>query len=212
MGLKMQRSRTLRQQLRRDVSGTISLEFALVLPLLLLGIFGTTAAIDVLNAKRRVDMVGSQVGELTAGLPVIVTDNDLVQIARAARLVLSPYPVNDLTITLKSVRYDNTGANPCVDWSERWPRTGSGTPTAANWETGNTTLPADIPAGFATINGAMIVAEVRYTMTSPYAGLLNGMYSNLVMTDRSLWTPEDLVFLRRVVNIGDPPKAGLCPF
>lgn len=204
-------SRTRRKWISGDLSGSISVEFALVLPLLLLAIFGTAATVDVLGAKRRVDLVGSSLGELTAGLPILVSNDDLVQISRAAQLILVPYPVNDLTLTLKSIKYDAAGTTACVDWSESWPRTGTGTPTAAGWETGDTTVPPNIPPGYPGPGAAVLMAEVRYTMTSPYAGILGGLYSSLKFSSRTFWTPEDLIALRRIVNVGDPPMASLCP-
>lgn len=130
---------------RRAVS---AVEFALILPFLLLLYMGAVELSHAITADRKVTAATSAVGDLVAQATE-VSDADLENIFDAASAILAPYGAAALEIVVSSVKVDDNGAS--VLWSRG--RNTSG------YEPGSAVA---IPAGVSSPDTTVIVAESQY--------------------------------------------------
>src|SRR5262245_62827273 len=97
---------------RRAVS---AVEFALILPVILLTYVGVVEISNLLTVMRRVETVASTAADLTTQVKQ-VSDSDLSDIVAASTSILTPYPTGPLKLVLTSVVADSNN-NTTVKWS-----------------------------------------------------------------------------------------------
>lgn len=154
----------LRARLRafaRAEGGVSAIEFAMLLPVMLTMYIGAVELSHGLTIDRRVTSVASAVADLTAQVEEV--DDDTVQdIFEASSSIMTPYPVNPLSIVLTSVVADEDNKTT-VAWSEARNDT-------AREEGSDVTLPEGLTQPFSSV----IVAEVSYTYNPPAGEYVTG--------------------------------------
>jgi Flp pilus assembly protein TadG len=100
-----------------DRRGSSVVEFAILLPLMLVMYFGSIQVTDAISADRQVTLVASTVAEITSQFNAGVMTSDVNNILGAASAVLAPFSVNNATVTLSSVCIDSTG-KATILWSQ----------------------------------------------------------------------------------------------
>lgn len=147
------------RSLRHDTEAVSAVEFAILLPvmlLLLLGTFDIARAIDVKNKtvllSRTVSDFVSQSRSITPG--------QLANIVQAARTVMYPYSSGSdvLTIRIESIRKSADGNSFIIDWSYA--------PADANTKA---TLDPD---EFSPPDSSVVLTKVDYTYNLKFAGFL----------------------------------------
>jgi Flp pilus assembly protein TadG len=145
---------------RRAIS---SVEFALVLPLMLLIYAGSVELSEALSADRKVTRVASTVADLTAQQSG-VTASDVQNIFNASTAIMTPFDATGLTIQLIAVNITDT--DQLVSWAvarnDTDPADGS-------------TSPIVIPAAIATPGSQIIIARVTYQYESPFSSFMKGI-------------------------------------
>lgn len=104
---------------RAAENGVAAVEFALILPVMLLLYIGMVEGSTLISMDRKVQTVSGAVGDLVArsnGTISTDTVNDYVKIAGG---IMTPYPTNTLLQIVTQVYVDNTG-KATVDWSRRY--------------------------------------------------------------------------------------------
>ena len=149
-----------RKLLRRN-DGTSSVEFALLLPLMISIYFGAVEISNALIADRKLNKTGSAVADLVAQA-VLVDDNLMDDIFDASTTIMEPFGSASLTVVVASVVADDENVTP-VDWSDAY----NGTAYAPG-------SPFTLPPGLTTAGSSVIVAEATYTYTSPIGEYLTG--------------------------------------
>ena len=139
---------------RRDERGVAAVEFALILPVLVLLYVGVVDITYAVTANRKVTQVTSAVADLTAQA-FEVDNQDVQNIFRAANDIMRPYPTAGLQVAI-SVD-DFAGANPPS------PRR----PGAEAVGRAQRTQPPTIPAGLAAANAGLVFVEVSYNFQTP---------------------------------------------
>ncbi|MEP3300091.1 MAG: TadE/TadG family type IV pilus assembly protein, partial [Pseudoruegeria sp.] len=109
------RRRETASQLISDRSAVAAVEFALILPFLLLLLIGMAETTSALNQDRKVSQIASSVADLVAQSESIST-SEAADIMLAASAIMSPYESSRLSVTIASVTFDDEG-NRAVDWS-----------------------------------------------------------------------------------------------
>lgn len=99
--------------------GIVAVEFALVLPALLLILLGTIEFSHVMTVERKLLNSAHTVADLL-GQQTNVTDSDLDDLFIAGQLTISPFDTTNLQIGVASVRFDDTTGDPTLDWSDGW--------------------------------------------------------------------------------------------
>jgi len=142
-----------------DRRGASALEFALIVPALIVIYVGVAEMGNALTIYRRASMVASTAADLTAQVRSL-SKSDIADIQAAASSILTPYPTSPLKIVLTSVVADDKNRGT-VDWS--CANKGSARSQGAGYP---------VPAGLTEADSSVIVAEVTYHFT-PLLGLTN---------------------------------------
>jgi Flp pilus assembly protein TadG len=157
-----------------DRRGSSAIEFALLLPLLMIMYFGSIQITDAISADRQVTLVASTVAEITSQYAT-VSSTDVSNILAAASAVLTPFPVANAKVTLSSVLIDANG-NATVDWSA----TLNGTQRSG-------TVTSSIPAVLLVPNTSVIWGEATYSYKPAIGWVITGtiaMYDKIFLRPR----------------------------
>jgi Flp pilus assembly protein TadG len=144
----------------KDKKGSVAIEAAMVMPLMVMLLLATIEFGQGFTAKRRVDQVASTVSELVARA-ACVTPAELQDVSAIGGTILGPY-----ASAPRGLRITSVTAQGAVQWSY-----GSGTLAPAQ-----TGAAYGLPASLAGQNKPLIVAETSYAFT-PTLGkfLVNGL-------------------------------------
>ncbi len=102
-------------RLRSNSDGVAALEFAMVVPIMVVLFLGAVEFSEALSVDRRVTAIASATADLVAQNKE-VTDSDLNDIVEIAVSLLGTVDSSPMMLTLASVSIDNNG-NATVDWS-----------------------------------------------------------------------------------------------
>ena len=145
-------------KLQKDVKGIAAIEFAFIVPMLMMMFIGALEFGTALTVDRRVSMIASSVADLVSRKDT-TSDGELAFIASKIGLsMMKPYDYLPVKIHIISVKADaNNAAVTTVDWSASF---AGGAPIGPAYS-GSYAM----PAGLMTKGSSMIVAEVTYDYT-----------------------------------------------
>jgi Flp pilus assembly protein TadG len=103
----------------RDEGGTAVVEFAFLLPIMLMLFIGVVEVTNVLRLDRKVVAAAQATADLVTQRRE-VSDAQLNDILRAAELILEPFPASALSIGIAGVQFDAEDGDPEVDWTKSW--------------------------------------------------------------------------------------------
>ena len=144
-----------------DCAGVAAVEFAILLPVMLLLYVGGTEVSEGFTVKNKATSVTSAVGDLVTRTKAITT-SQMKDILDAAASVITPYSVDKLKIKVSSVSIDNKSIAKVV-----WSAARNDTPLAAN-------AVVSLPPGVAYPNTYVIVTEVHYAYTPSIGYAISG--------------------------------------
>lgn len=176
----------------RDKNGVAAVEFALILPAMLLIFFGVTEVSQMLNARAAVTNIAAVTADLVAQKSAI-TGGEISNVFGAAETMLYPHDAEAAHIKVSSIVYDTVSKSLTsgkVAWSC------AKDDTARN--VGDTVT---LPEEMMTVGGSVIVSEIAYDYSSPVSKLVVGAFS----MKNTFYTKP-----RRVMSISGP-AAGSCP-
>ena len=101
----------------RDERGTAVLEFAFLLPVLLLLFVGVIELTNILRLDRKIVDATQTVADLVTQRRD-VNDAQINDILKAAELILEPFPATASSIGIVGVHYDPDTGDPAVDWTK----------------------------------------------------------------------------------------------
>ena len=105
------------KRLKSDQSGVSAVEFALLMPLLIMIYFGLAETTQMLMADRRISQVAFSVGDLVSRTDQI-DDAQMADIFTVARVIMEPFPVS----TVMGIRVTSIAVAPdgraSVVWSD----------------------------------------------------------------------------------------------
>jgi len=133
----------------RDRSGVSALEFALILPVMLVLYFGGNEFGNALTINRKVTHVTSTIADLVAQSKSL-SNADIANIFDAAASIITPYAAGNLKMRVTLVTINNVGTATVV-WSEAHNHTALA-PNAV----------VTLPAGVKQNNTWVVMSEVEY--------------------------------------------------
>ncbi|MCB1476063.1 MAG: pilus assembly protein [Rhodobiaceae bacterium] len=145
----------------RAREGVSAVEFALVLPFLILLYLGGTELSHAITVDRKLTAMTSSVADLVSQAAVI-ENAEMNGIFNAVSAILAPYSANDATVVVSSIKVDSNGVAK-VDWSDGFHK-------AARAKGSTVTL----PAGIAEKGTTIIMAEGTYTYSPQFGAALTG--------------------------------------
>ncbi|MBV9202885.1 MAG: pilus assembly protein [Alphaproteobacteria bacterium] len=192
---------TQRTNLRRDSSGLAAIEFALILPIMLLLFLGSFETTNLVLAYMKLEASAEAAADLVAQTRVntVLQSTDFTNITNAAKQVLTPLPTSGtlLKIAYASVTYSTGTA--VIDWH-----------TEINSATAITTANVPNNASLANLgnqtNGStdsVIIVTLTYSYTSPFTYLLNSSYT---LTESAFNRPRYMNCVPTYLNSGN-----VCP-
>jgi Flp pilus assembly protein TadG len=167
---------------RKAHDGMAAVEFAMVLPLMLVLVFGAIEITSSLICKTNVSNTASTAADLISQESSVGT-SDMNNVFAALTALTYPFSTTGLRIVITSAIDDGKGGAK-VDWSKA--NTGSGRTTGSTMT---------IPTGLIATGGSVIVAEVTYTYTPPSTwfvqipiSMSNTFYSHPRRVPQVKWT------------------------
>ena len=115
------------RRLAADRSGNATIDFAVLLPVMLLLLIGVVEFTNMLRLDRKVVSAAQTTADLITQKR-IVTDGEITDILRAAELVVEPFSSAPLALGITAVRFDEDTGAPEMDWQES--RNGGSVPNA----------------------------------------------------------------------------------
>jgi Flp pilus assembly protein TadG len=157
-----------------DERGVSAVEFAMLLPLMLTLYLGTVELSQGIAADRKVTLTARTVADLVSQRNSI-GNSEMKNSLNAATAVMSPYPTNNLKVTVTSVKVDAEG-KATVDWSDSL--NGGGRAKGSS-----VTLPTalNIP------NSSLIWSEVEYVYKPTIGYVVSG---TLTLKDQIYMRPR----------------------
>lgn len=169
------------RRFRRDVRGVSAVEFALILPVQLIMIYGTVEISNILIADRKLVFATSTTADLFAQAKSVASP-DIEDIFKAGTAVMQPFDIMDISFVASSVVADGAGVTR-VEWSEGY----AASPRVEG-------SPYSLPPGIVAPNQSVMVVESRYVYHSPLGKLL---VSEVPLTDRFILAPRRSVKVER---------------
>lgn len=141
---------------RRDARGVAAVEFALVLPIMLLLYVGTSEAGLLISMDRRVQTIAGTMGDLVSRANKDIPACDIKDFFAASAGIMAPYSATTLNqvVTAVSVKADGTAT---VTWSKATP--------GGVAKVQNTVYPLPKEMSDIAKNSTVIVAEASYSYT-----------------------------------------------
>jgi Flp pilus assembly protein TadG len=156
--------------------GLAAIEFALLLPFMLLIFLGSFELSQAVAVKRQVALTAGTVANIVTQYASISATSDLPDILNASSTVLTPYPASNAAVTVSLVGVDNTG-KATIKWSQSL--RGTARPVGQS---------IALPAGLSVPNTSLVLGETTYAYTPlmdfMHMGALN-LYSSVYMQPRS---------------------------
>ena len=160
-----------RCRLPHDERSVAATEFGLILPLMIVLLFGDVEIGNALLLDKKVTMASQTAADLVSQQKV-VTGTDITNIWAAIDNILLPYSTGNTTYTIVSVVADADG-NQSIDWQQT---RGGGEVEAIT-----------IPAGILGTEESVIVATISYEYVPVFGDLL---FDNFTITDVSYLRPR----------------------
>lgn len=111
------RLRRFHTDLVEDCSGLAAVEFAMILPLMLVMFFGTLEFSSGVAVDRKVTLVARMLSDLTSQ-STSVSDTDLANFNLTANAILTPYSSTPLKSTVTELWIDPSTGKARVQWSK----------------------------------------------------------------------------------------------
>jgi Flp pilus assembly protein TadG len=162
-----------------DDRGAAAVEFALIVPVLVLLYAVGFEICQAATVKRKLTDTTVQLASLTSQYTK-VTKSDIATIMNASSQIMTPFPNNVLSMSLSEVTIDGSG-KATVTWSEAYHNGVAFTGTALS-------TPPTAPPSFQTANSTYIVVQTTYTYTPVIAG---SFMAPLTLSNQSFMLPRD---------------------
>ena len=170
------------RRLLGDISGVSAIEFALILPVQLLLLFGTVEIANILIADRKTASVASAIADLVAQAKTI-DDAGVADVFTAAQAMMQPFDPANISIVIVSVTANGAGVTT-VAWSD-----------AVNGVAKAAGAPYALPPGLVSPNMSVIIAEVEYAYHSDLDQLIT---AGVTLKDKFFLAPRRSVSVVRL--------------
>jgi Flp pilus assembly protein TadG len=169
-------------RLVRDKRGNAAVEFAVIVPLMLVMFFGTIEFSSAVAVDRKISLVTQGLADLVSRYPAVY-DVDITNFFMIGNAMLTPYSSTPLKTTITEIYIDPSTGVARAQWSKGdAPRTtGSTAPVPAN-------LIARDASNKIIANQYLIFTETNYLYT-PAVGYVMGI-AGVALSDRTYMRPR----------------------
>lgn len=171
----MSRLLRLLRRLGRERRGVAAVEFALVMPMLLVLYLGGYEMENCISTDRKLTLTTSELANVTSQYTTMSTA-DVSTVLNASAQIMTPYSTQNLSIVLSEVQTDATG-KATVTWSKAF---GGATALTA-------TKPVTIPSGLAVPNVYYVMVQTAYAY-APTVG--SGFFPSVPLSSQIFILPR----------------------
>lgn len=170
-------------RLLRDKRGNAAVEFAVIVPLMLVMFFGTIEFSSAVAVDRKISMLTQGLADLVSRYTT-VNDTDIANFNVIGNAMLTPYSATPLNATITEIYIDPSTGVARAQWSKgAAPRTaGSTAPVPANLIARDSATNAIIP------NQYLIFTETNY-LYRPAVGYVMGI-AGVTLSDKTYMRPR----------------------
>jgi Flp pilus assembly protein TadG len=176
---KIRRSRASGKNFFSDRRGTSAVEFALILPVMLVIYLGGFEITQALAVNRLVALTSGTVTNIVSQYSSISASSQMPDILNASVQVLAPYPSSNATVVVSCIAVNNSGV-ATVSWSQ-----------SLNGTARTVGQVVTLPSGLDTPNSTVVLGETTYAYTPLLdyikLGTIN-LYSAVYMLPRASTT------------------------
>ena len=213
----------------RNTRGAAAVEFAMILPMMLIIYVGSVDVTRAVMASRKGDLVSRTLSDLVGQQPTstAMTSATLGTIFNAATSIMAPFPTSAMTMTVSALDIKAKGDGSCCDVMVRWSYTqgGSqrackvaltqvpaGTPnTAANFPASLISGDSETQAAYkAGISSFVIVADVHNTYSSIFSQAARYFTAGMEKTTFTIPRQTGAVTLQSPVSPGAGQSGTIC--
>jgi Flp pilus assembly protein TadG len=189
------RARAVAVALLKNTSGIAAVEFAMILPIMLVLFFGTVEMSSGVAVYRKVTLMAHTLSDLTSQSQE-VQDSDLTNFFAASTGVMMPYSPTPISQTITEI-WVNSRGQAYVQWS-----------SGSSPLTPGSTFPS-LPSNLAVANSYVIFSQVSYLYT-PAIGYVMSK-TGVTLSDFSYTRPRvfTCVLYDPTLPLSSPPPA--CP-
>jgi Flp pilus assembly protein TadG len=166
------------RRLRGDTRGVAAVEFALIIPLVIVVYAGGFEIAQAATVYRKVTDTTVQLANVTSQYTTLTYPQDFNTVFGASSQIMAPYSTTPLTIVMSQVTTD-TGSVAKVSWSKGYP---TGTPALVVGSV------VTMPAGLASPSSNYILVQTTYQYTSTVGSAFIG---NIPMKDQIFMIPRE---------------------
>jgi Flp pilus assembly protein TadG len=170
------------RDLAHGEGGMAAVEFAVILPFMLVAYLGGVEVGDGVAINRKVAITTHAVADLASRYNVPIQNSDSATILGAASTIIAPYPSGPLAVTVSEVTVDSNG-NATVAWSD----TLNGTAHTKG-------SPVTLPGTLNTPNAYYVWGEVTYTYTPTLGYVMTG---NFPLSNQIFMSPRESACISR---------------
>lgn len=161
----------------RDRRGASAVEFALVVPLMILLLLGGYAYCETVSIARKVTITTRALADLTTQY-VNMTGADMTTVMKASAQIIAPFDPAPLSLRISQVVMQKNGKKATVEWSVAYPDSSGGYKTNAK---------ITVPTNMGTAGTTYILSEVSYPYTPPVGANLVGSFN---LSDKIFMLPR----------------------
>jgi Flp pilus assembly protein TadG len=161
------RARRIVAALVEDRRGVAAIEFAMIVPIMLVMFFGTVEFSSGVAVDRKVTLIARTLSDLTSQTGVAINDAYLQNVFTAAIAIMTPYSPTPTKATLSEI-YVNSAKKATIQWSRSAIISGANA-TQATLTTSTYTVSQDVtsmvPAQLLVAKTYLILSQVNYLYT-----------------------------------------------
>jgi Flp pilus assembly protein TadG len=185
---------------RADRRGVSAVEFAFILPLLIILFIGGNEVSQAVSMYRKASHAGSVIGDLVTQSASVANGTEMDNMFNAAKSIMAPYPDNTLKMVVALVTMDNNGA-PRVTWRDS--RNGG---DEAAWVC-NSPPPSrvTIPTAMRVANTSLVITEVEYEFKTNFYTITKDIFGTetIKLKDTAMLRPR----VSETITYGDAGRA-----
>ena len=178
------RARLAVTALANDGNGVAAIEFAMLLPIMLMLFFGTVIFSSGIAADRKVTLMARTFSDLVSQ-NYAVTGTQLQNFFNADTAIMTPYDSTPTTAIITELYIDPTTLTPKVIWSLGY--AASGAPPAGHPQS---YVVPHFPTSLAVSGTYLIFSEIGYSFAPPGGSAMGFMSSGVSLSDYSYTRPR----------------------
>ena len=219
--------------LASETGGVAAVEFALLLPLMVLLYAGAGELSEAVMTSRKVELLSRTLADLGARQPTYpqatstpppanaISQGTLVAILDASTAIMAPGSLTPLKMTLSAVDIVNNSAGQCCSFMVRWSYTQSGTlrpcqtplqPVDPKQAPSPTTISSALGPPLATLATpiSLLIADVSYVYQGPFSSQWIDFSSGMSRTSYMLPRAAGQVILQGPISPTGTQSGAIC--